>query len=66
MFAVMLASRFERLSFDPFSLLENGFVPAKVDVGEWPVSLLYGGAKVWAYAASFMLRVRATRNCHFC
>ena len=29
----MQASRFERLSFDPFSLLQNGFVTAKVDVG---------------------------------
>ena len=28
----MQASRFERLSFDPFSLLQNGFVAAEVDV----------------------------------
>ena len=29
----MQASRFERLSFDPFALFQNGFVTAKVDVG---------------------------------
>ena len=29
----MQAARFERLSFDPFSLLEHGFIPAEVDVG---------------------------------
>lgn len=31
--AVMQASRFERLSFDPFPLLQNGFVASEVDVG---------------------------------
>ena len=29
----MQASRFERLSFNPFALLEKGFVPAEVDIG---------------------------------
>lgn len=28
----MQASRFERLSFDPFPLLQNGFVSPEVDV----------------------------------
>lgn len=37
MLAVMQASRFERLSFDPFTLLQNGFVPSEVDVGECDV-----------------------------
>ena len=31
--AVMQASRFECLSFDPFPLLQNGFIAAEVDVG---------------------------------
>jgi hypothetical protein len=30
---VMQASRFECLSFDPFALFQNGFVPSEVDVG---------------------------------
>ena len=29
----MQASRFERLLFDPFSLFQNGFVTAEVDIG---------------------------------
>ena len=29
----MQASRFECLSFDPFPLLQDGFIAAKVDVG---------------------------------
>ncbi len=29
----MQASRFERLSFDPFALFQSGFVPSEVDVG---------------------------------
>ena len=29
----MQASRFERLSFDPFALFQNGFVTSEVDVG---------------------------------
>jgi len=29
----MQAARFERLSFDPFSLFQNSFVTAEVDVG---------------------------------
>jgi len=29
----MQASRFERLSFDPFPLFQNGLVAAEVDVG---------------------------------
>ena len=29
----MQASLFERLSFDPFSLLQDGFVATEVDVG---------------------------------
>jgi len=29
----MQAARFERLSFDPFPLLQNGFVTSEVDVG---------------------------------
>ena len=29
----MQASRFERLSFDPFTLFQNGFVTPEVDVG---------------------------------
>lgn len=29
----MQAARFKRLSFDPVSLLQNGFVPSEVDVG---------------------------------
>ncbi len=33
----MQASRFERLSFDPLSLLKNGFVPSEVDVGRCDV-----------------------------
>ncbi len=28
----MQAARFERLLFDPFSLLSNGFVPSEVDI----------------------------------
>lgn len=31
------AGRFERLLFDPFSLFQNGFVPAEEDVGGWDV-----------------------------
>lgn len=34
----MQASRFERPSFDPFSLLQNGFVPAEVDIGRRDVA----------------------------
>ena len=33
----MQASRFECLSFDPFSLFQNGFVTAEVDVGRCDV-----------------------------
>ena len=33
----MQASRFERLSFDPFPLLQNGFVAAEVDIGRCDV-----------------------------
>ncbi len=33
----MQAARFECLSFDPFSLLQNGFVTAEVDVGRCDV-----------------------------
>lgn len=29
---VMQSARFERLSFDPFSLLQNGFVTSEVDI----------------------------------
>ena len=29
----MQASRFERLSFDPFALFQNGFVTSEVGVG---------------------------------
>ena len=31
-FAVLQASRFEGLSFDPFPLFQNGFVSSEVDV----------------------------------
>ena len=30
---MMQAARFNRLLFDPFTLLKNGFVSAEVDVG---------------------------------
>jgi hypothetical protein len=33
----MQASRFECLSFDPFTLLQNGFVSSEVDVGRCDV-----------------------------
>lgn len=33
----MQAARFERLSFDPFALLENGFVTSEVDVSRCDV-----------------------------
>ena len=33
----MQASRFERLLFDPFSLIQNGFIPAEVDIGRCDV-----------------------------
>ena len=45
----MQASRFERLLFDPFSLIQNGFVPAEVDIGGFDVVealvvvVVYGG-----------------------
>jgi len=35
----MQASRFERLSFDPFALLPNGLVPPEVDVSGCDVVL---------------------------
>ena len=37
MLAVMQASRFDRLPFDPFALFQNGFVATKVDVGRCDV-----------------------------
>ena len=67
----MQASRFECFPFDPFSLLQNAFVPAEVDIGgcdvvEALVEVLpdeFEPVSEWTVSLSLMTRRdRATRQ----
>ena len=55
---MMQASRFERLSFDPFPLFQNGLVAAEVDVGGCDVAQVFAvalGPCVGLSCGQFML-----------